>query len=50
MKKPVMALLVCILTLTFCLTGTVYAQEDEGLPEPGITPDSPFYFADRWME
>jgi len=27
--------------------GTAYAQEEE-LPDPGLTPDSPFYFLDTW--
>ena len=30
------------------LSGTAYAQEEEELPDPGITPDSPFYFLDNW--
>lgn len=50
MKKLSIVLLICILSVTFCFSGTVYAQEDEVLPDPGITPDSPFYFADRWAE
>ncbi|MFC1908754.1 DUF5667 domain-containing protein [Chloroflexota bacterium] len=44
MRKLVVAIF-CILAITFCSGGTVYAQ-DEGLPDPGITPDSPFYFLD----
>jgi len=27
--------------------GTAYAQDEE-LPDPGLTPDSPFYFLDTW--
>jgi len=50
MKKLSIALLIGILSLTFCFSGAVYAQEDAGLPAPGITPDSPFYFLDRWAE
>lgn len=37
----------CILVISLLLSGTAYAQEDE-LPDPGITPDSPFYFLDNW--
>ena len=52
MKKLVIAPLICVLALTFCFTGAAYAQGDEELqlPNPGITPDSPFYFADIWGE
>ena len=50
MKKLIIAPLICILALTFCVTGTAYAQEDEGLADPGIMPDSPFYFADKWAK
>ena len=52
MKKLSTFLLLCILALTFCFTGAAYAQGDEELqlPNPGITPDSPFYFADIWGE
>jgi hypothetical protein len=50
MKKLVIAPLICILALTFCLTGAAYAQEEEALPDPGITPDSSFYFADKWAK
>ena len=50
MKKLIIVPLICILALTFCFSGAAYAQEDEGLPNPGITPDSPFYFADKWAK
>jgi hypothetical protein len=50
MKKLVIAPLICILALTLCVGGVAYAQEEEALPDPGITPDSPFYFADKWAE
>jgi hypothetical protein len=36
----------CLLLTTFFIGGTVYAQDEE-LPDPGITPDSPFYFFDK---
>ena len=48
MKKICISLLFCILALTFCFPGVAYAQSDEELPAPGITPDSPFYFLDKW--
>jgi len=35
----------CLLITSFLLSGTAYAQDEE-LPDPGITPDSPFYFLD----
>lgn len=50
MKKLIIVPLICILALSFCVTGAAYAQEEEGLPDPGITPDSPFYFADKWAK
>jgi len=48
MEKLKIVPLVCILALTCCFGGVAYAQEEAGLPDPGITPDSPFYFADKW--
>ncbi|MFC1933019.1 DUF5667 domain-containing protein [Chloroflexota bacterium] len=51
MKKVSILLLFCTLALTFCFPGVAYAQgEDEELSDPGITPDSLFYFADIWGE
>lgn len=50
MKKLFIVPLICILALTFCFGGAAYAQGEEGLPDPGITPDSPFYFADKWAK
>ncbi|MFC2067811.1 DUF5667 domain-containing protein [Chloroflexota bacterium] len=52
MKKLITFLLLCTLALTFCFTGAAYAQGEEELqlPNSGITPDSPFYFADIWGE
>ena len=47
MKKLFFIPLICILALTFCLGGTAYAQKEVALPAVGITPDSPFYFADK---
>jgi vacuolar-type H+-ATPase subunit E/Vma4 len=40
-------LISCLLIASFLLGGTAYAQDDE-LPNPGITPDSPFYIFDKW--
>lgn len=50
MNKLFVIPLICILALTFCLSGTVYAKNEELLPDAGITPDSPFYFADKWSK
>ena len=50
MKKLFIVPLICVLVLTLCLGGTAFAQEEKGLPDPGITPDSPFYFADKWSK
>lgn len=47
MKKLGPTLLSCILVISLLFSGTAYAQEEE-LPDPGITPDSPFYFLDNW--
>jgi hypothetical protein len=50
MMKFLTVSLITMLALSFCLGGVAYAQEaeDTTLPEPGITPDSPFYFMDKW--
>lgn len=40
-----MALISCILITSLFIGGTALAQDEE-LPDPGITPDSPFYFFD----
>ncbi|MFC2019337.1 DUF5667 domain-containing protein [Chloroflexota bacterium] len=49
MKKLFMVPLIAILALTLCFSGAAYAQEAEAtLPDPGTTPDSPFYFMDKW--
>jgi len=48
MKRFIMVPLISILALMLCFGGVAYAQDDEALPDPGITPDSPFYFADTW--
>jgi hypothetical protein len=47
LKKFRPTLLSYILVISLLFSGTAYAQEEE-LPDPGITPDSPFYFFDNW--
>ncbi|MCK4273958.1 MAG: hypothetical protein KAW90_03620, partial [Dehalococcoidales bacterium] len=37
----------CLLITSLFFGGTAYAQDEE-LPDPGLTPDSPFYFLDTW--
>jgi len=37
----------CLLITSLLFGGAAYAQDEE-LPDPGITPDSPFYFFDTW--
>jgi hypothetical protein len=44
-----LVLLSSLLIISLLLSGTAYAQDGE-LPDPGITPDSPFYFLDRLGE
>ena len=49
MKRFFMVPIITILAITFCFGGVAYAQEAEAtLPDPGTTPDSPFYFMDKW--
>jgi len=40
--------LLCALVMLFATPTSVFAAEAETLPDPGITPNSPFYFADKW--
>lgn len=49
MKRTLLriALVSCLLVTSLFWGGAVFAQ-DEGLPDPGLTPDSPFYFLDKW--
>ncbi len=37
----------CLLLTSLLASGSAYAQDEE-LPDPGLTPDSPFYFLDKW--
>ena len=46
-EKLRIVLISCLLITSLILGGTAYAQDEE-LPNPGITPDSPFYFFDNW--
>ncbi len=49
MKRFFVVPIITILAITFCFGGVAYAQESEAtLPDPGTTPDSPFYFMDKW--
>jgi len=48
MKRFIMVPLISILALMLCFGGVAYAHDDEALPDPGIMPDSPFYFVDTW--
>lgn len=48
MRKLITVILVMLLILGFA--GTTFAQQDIQLPNPGITPDSPFYFLDTLAE
>ena len=48
LKRFWLILLSTMIISSLFLGGTAYAQEEEELPDPGITPDSPFYFLDNW--
>jgi hypothetical protein len=49
MRRLFVVPIIAALALTFCFGGVAYAQEAEAtLPDPGTTPDSPFYFMDKW--
>jgi len=48
-KSAVPTLLLCLLVMVLFPGGAVYAGNGQ-LPEPGITPDSPFYFIDTISE
>jgi len=47
MVKFRMVMLTLVLATSLTFGGAAYAQDDE-LPDPGITPDSPFYFLDTF--
>jgi len=42
--------MILVLFLSVSLSSGIYAQQTDGLPSPGITPDSPLYFLDNWAE
>ncbi len=48
MKRFGIILLSCVIAITLLFGDIAYAQIEEELPSPGITPDSPFYFVDIW--
>ena len=39
-----------LITFLFLIPILVFAQNQVTLPRPGLTPDSPFYFLDRFFE
>ncbi|MFC2007601.1 DUF5667 domain-containing protein [Chloroflexota bacterium] len=47
MKKFMVILLISTLAITL-FSGTIAYAQDEELPDPGITPDSPLYVFDNW--
>jgi len=48
MKKLRILSLLCALIMLFIIPTSVFAADGESLPDPGTTPDSPFYFMDKW--
>lgn len=53
MKKLGILALVLVLVLAFAVPAGVLAAEEpatDTLPDTGITPDSPFYFLDKWSK
>ena len=40
-------ILIALMAAVFSFSGVALAQEEAELPEPGLTPTSPFYFLDR---
>ncbi|MFC1934611.1 DUF5667 domain-containing protein, partial [Chloroflexota bacterium] len=47
MKRVRPILLSSVIVISLLFSSVAYAQDEE-LPNPGITPDSPFYFLDNW--
>ena len=49
MKQKIFRIILisCLFITSILFSGTACAQDEE-LPDPGITPDSPFYFLDKW--
>jgi len=50
MKKLSIFSIACVLVMAFVIPASIFAAEEETLLNPGITPDSPFYFADKFGE
>jgi len=51
LKKFRTILISCLIIISLLFGGTAQAQDEESpLPDPGITPDSPFYFLDGFFE
>ncbi len=51
LKKFRIILISCLIITSLLFGGTAYAQDEElPLPDPGITPDSPFYVLDMFFE
>ena len=48
--KRKLIVLVLILSLFLGSGGVILAQNNDQLPGPGLTPDSPFYFLKMWRE
>jgi hypothetical protein len=46
--KKLSIIVISCLVITSLLFGSTACAQDEELPDPGITPDSPFYFLDTW--
>ena len=45
-----MTLIVVSAVLSSMFSNSVFAESQFGLPDPGLTPESPFYFLDTWDE
>jgi hypothetical protein len=50
MKKLGIISIICLAIFLLAAPVSVFAGDAEDLPAPGLTPDSPFYFMDRWMQ
>ena len=48
--KRKLIVLILILSLFLGSGGVILAQNNDQLPDPGLTPDSPFYFLKMWRE
>lgn len=50
MKKIIKKILISIILISIVFPVSIIAQENLDLPNPGLTPDSPFYFLDTFWE